>query len=82
MEEVSVPRSGNDAIEARYANVFQVGFNALEFVIDAGQRYGEGPEFAPNSRIVTGPWYAAQLLRVLQESIREYESQFGAIEER
>jgi hypothetical protein len=71
---------GPDVIEGRYANYFEVGHNALEFVLDFGQKYCDGLEERIHSRIVTGPSYAKEFLRVLEKSISRYEEAFGPIE--
>ena len=64
-------------IEGKYANYFQVGHNAFEFLLDFGQMYADGAEEYFHTRIVTGPSYAKELLKVLSESIEQYEATFG-----
>ncbi len=66
-------------IEGRYANFFQVGHTAFEFLIDFGQLYPDvrGEQF--HTRIVTSPTYAKELLRLLRESIEQYERTYGQI---
>ena len=66
-------------LEGRYANYFQVGHNAFEFLLDFGQFYPESTVAQFHTRIVTGPVYAKALSEVLQESIDRYEKVFGAI---
>ena len=68
-------------IEGRYANGFQVGHNAFEFVIDFMQQYGDGdPRDAhTHTRVVTSPAYIKVFLEILATSIEHYESEFGAI---
>ena len=67
-------------LEGRYANTFQVGYNAFEFVLEFGQ--GNLPEAARNhTRIVTGPVYAKVFLTILHESVDRYEQAFGPIPE-
>jgi hypothetical protein len=68
--------------EARYANVFTIGHNALEFVFDFGQRYSRDDTPSTHTRIVTNPSYARALLATLSEAIAEYERRFGVIPER
>jgi hypothetical protein len=58
--------------EGRYSNVFKVGFNAYEFVIDFGQQY-QPAEATIHTRIVTSPASARNLRDVLEQSIGEYE---------
>jgi hypothetical protein len=67
-------------IEGKYANYFEIGHNAFEFVLDFGQKYADGLEGKIHTRIVTGPSYAKELLRVLEKSIAQYEQSFGLIE--
>jgi hypothetical protein len=62
-----------------YANYFEVGHTAFEFVIDFGQKYSGRRPAACHTRIVTTPVYARALLQVLQESIAQFETQFGAV---
>jgi hypothetical protein len=66
-------------IEGKYANYFQVGYNAFEFLLDFGQSYPEGEKEHIHSRIITSPAYALELSKVLRESIEQYEETFGAI---
>jgi len=65
-------------IEGKYANYFQIGHNAFEFLLDFGQMYADGTEERFHTRIVTGPSYAKELLKVLNESIEQYEATFGS----
>jgi Protein of unknown function (DUF3467) len=67
-----------DALEGRYANLFKIGHNAVEFVIDFGQFFPES-EVQVHTRIITGPIYAKALLDTLRESIESYEQSFGMI---
>lgn len=67
---------------ATYANQFEVGYNAFEFLFDFGQDYADGTGDAAASthtRIVTAPAYAKVFLDLLDRSIVDYEAQFGAI---
>lgn len=70
--------AGNESVEGRYANYFVVGHNALEFLVDFGQMYGESRERI-HSRMVMSPQYARELLRVLHESVATYEREYGTI---
>jgi hypothetical protein len=67
-------------VEGKYANYFQVGFNAFEFLLDFGQLYSDGKQESYHTRIVTGPSYARELLKVLSRSMEQYERAFGPIE--
>lgn len=65
---------------AAYANQFEVGFNAFEFLLDFAQDYdgAEGMAVA-HTRIVTAPAYAKVFRGLLDRSIAEYEAAFGPI---
>ncbi len=62
-----------------YANHFEVGHTAFEFVIDFGQRYAGG-HAACHTRIVTSPTYARALLQTLSDAMSEYHKRFGEVE--
>jgi hypothetical protein len=65
---------------ASYANQFEVGYNAFEFLFDFGQDYAEGEHRGTaHARIVTVPAYAKVFLGVLDRSIGEYEALYGVI---
>jgi hypothetical protein len=68
-----------EPLEGRYANSFQIGHNAFEFVLDFGQ--ASPPDSTPHyhTRIITGPVYAKALFAVMRESIERYEEAFGTI---
>lgn len=65
---------------AAYANQFEVGFNAFEFLLDFAQNYdsAEGVSLA-HTRIVTAPAYAKVFRALLDRSIGDYEAAFGPI---
>lgn len=67
------------AIEGKYANYFEIGHNAFEFLLDFGQEYSNGFQGRIHTRIVTGPSFAKELLKVLEKSIEQYEQTFGTI---
>ena len=68
-----------EPLEAKYANYFQVGQNAIEFVIECGQHYANDPAPLIHTRVITSPTYAKNLLVVLQEAMQKHEDQFGAV---
>jgi hypothetical protein len=80
MEHDSAGSQDAGQLEGRYANYFNVGHNAFEFLLDFGQFYPEGEEPQLHTRIVTNPVYAKALLELLQESIDRYEQTFGIIQ--
>ncbi len=71
--------SGQGDLEGKYANYFQIGHNAFEFVVDFGQVYSDGQQEQIHTRIVTGPSYAKEFLELLEQSVEQYEEHFGPI---
>jgi hypothetical protein len=67
------------AIEGQYANYFEIGYNAFEFLLDFGQKYSNDLQGRIHARIITGPWCAKELMKVLEKSIEQYEQTFGTI---
>ncbi len=76
--------SANDACtpEGRYANYFEIGHNAFEFLFNFGQFYAEDNEARFHTRIIMGPAYAGALLETLQKAIGRYIESYGPIPER
>lgn len=68
-----------ETIEARYANYFQAGQNAMEFIIEFGQLYSDETIPFLHTRIITSPTYAKKLVKLLEESLAHHEAQFGTI---
>ena len=69
-------------LQGRYANYFQIGHNAFEFVFDFGQAYDadnlQTPEqIAIHTRLITSPPSARALSEMLRESLERYERAFG-----
>jgi len=79
-EHQNPPEAGQ--LEGRYANYFQAGHNAFEFLLDFGQFYPESTEARFHTRIVTGPVYVRAFFETLRESIAQYEQTFGPIQKR
>lgn len=68
-------------LEGRYANYFKVGHNAYEFFIDFGQYDAENDQAELYRRIIVSPTYAKELLRLLSDSITQYEKAFGRVKQ-
>ncbi len=66
-------------LEGRYANYFKVGHNAYEFVIDFGQYNAETDQAELSTRIIANPAYAKELLRLLSDSMKQYEKIHGKV---
>ncbi len=87
MDQLKKPSLENDKSKAKYANFFKVGYNAYEFIIDFCQYYSaneccsETEKAELCQRFITSPAYAKALLKVMQQSIEEYEKTFGTIDE-
>ena len=79
MNQHNEPPQEAGEIEGRYANYFQIGHNAFEFLLDFGQCYAESPRARFHTRIITSPMSAKSLLGVLRQSLERYEQTFGAI---
>ena len=79
MEDHSKDKAEDDR-EGRYANYFEAGFNAFEFVIDFGQRF-DSQSSEPNlhTRIITNPVYARVLENLLTRTLGEYEQKYGLV---
>ena len=65
--------------EGRYANFFEVGHNAVEFVLVFGQSYSESEPPTVHTTIVTTPMYAKRLLAVLEEAVARFEVAYGPV---
>ena len=61
----------NEDPEGRFANYFQIGFNAHEFVFDFGQQYSPDP-MRIHTRIVTSPSSARTFMELFADSLRQY----------
>ena len=59
-------------LEGRYANIFKVGYNFSEFVLDFGQYFSESGKEQFHTRIVTTPEYVKLFFELLQEAINQY----------
>jgi hypothetical protein len=81
MDSEFLDRPGNEGTAARYANYFEIGHNAAEFILDFGQAYSTSEERQMHTRIVTSPLYAKALLRLLGKAIELHEQGYGVIRE-
>jgi hypothetical protein len=59
-----------------YANYFEVGHTAFEFVIDFGQTYAGKASPPCHTRIVTSPVYVHELLHMLQRAVEQYDARY------
>jgi Protein of unknown function (DUF3467) len=65
--------------EGRYANFFNIGFNAFEVVLEFGQFFEGNAKPNMHTRILMSPVYARSLCSLLQASLEKYEAGFGEI---
>ena len=65
---------------ARYANYFEVGHNAYEFLLDYGQYQPETSSVVLHTRVALGPTHAKMLATMLNGAVERYEREHGAIQ--
>jgi len=53
----------------RYANVFRVGFNAFEMVVEFGEQFSDSEHVHMHTRIVTNPVFARGLADSLNDAL-------------
>lgn len=63
-----------------YCNFVVVNHSDTEFVIDFIYLQPMQPKAKVRSRIITSPKHAKELVNVLSENIKRYESAYGSIE--
>ena len=73
-------RNKTKRLEARYANYFEVGHNAFEFIFDFGQYHPENEGAMMHTRIVTGPVYAKLMADLLRDAVQRFEEEHGTIQ--
>jgi hypothetical protein len=69
----------SEAIDGQYANYFEIGYNAFEFLLDFGQFDFRADRSRMHTRIVTSPAYARALSELLAASLKEYEAKHGEL---
>lgn len=79
MASDNASRRQNRALLADYANYFEVGHNAFEFLIDFGQIDPQSGDVNINSRIAVGPTHAKLFSRLMEGAVAQFEDEFGAI---
>jgi hypothetical protein len=63
-----------------YANVFKVGYNAAEFLVDFGRAFAD-TDARYHVRMITTPLDAKRLLALLTRSVHDFEQEFGVLPE-
>jgi hypothetical protein len=61
--------------DARYANAFQIGHNAFEFLLEFGQQ-----DARIHTRIYVSPQHARMFAELLIESLNNYEITYGSMQ--
>jgi hypothetical protein len=79
MSQATSDPTESGQLEGRYANAFQIGHNAFEFLFDFGQAFPESEQAQFHSRIITAPAYAKVLFETLKDSLERYEQSYGVI---
>jgi hypothetical protein len=79
MERDQRPSRAPRPLEGRYANYFDVGYNAFEFILNFGQFQPEIGTTSQHTRIVTGPVYAKLLASMLADAVAACEREHGPI---
>lgn len=64
--------------EGRYANYFEIGHNAFEFLLDLGQLGLENEPARIYLRVITSPSGARELCETLNNALAEYWRSYGA----
>src|SRR5260221_2523087 len=68
-------------LEGRYANYFEIGFTAQEFLLDFGQFDEDCGSAIRHTRIITNPISAKMFLKMLTEVVLKYETSVVRIDE-
>jgi Protein of unknown function (DUF3467) len=62
----------------RYANVFRVGFNAFEVVIEFGEQFSDAENVRMHTRVVTNPVFARGLINSLNDALTNYANEYAS----
>ena len=79
MDGEFLDRPGREGVAASYANYFEIGYNAAEFILDFGQAYSSSEQRQMHTRIDTRPAYAKALLRLLEKAVERHERVYRKI---
>lgn len=66
-------------LHGRYANLFRIGHNVNEMILDFGQVDPDSTGEAVHTRIITAPAHAKLFLGLLSEAIDSYEQIYGPL---
>lgn len=73
-DEIKAQTPNRQREESRYANSFQIGYNAFEFLIEFGQQNG-----GIHTSIYVSPQHARILSNLLGDTLRQYDDTFKAL---
>jgi hypothetical protein len=62
----------------RYSNVFRVGFNAFEVVVEFGEQFSDDEHPSMHTRMITNPVFARGLVDSLNEALANYDRMYPA----
>ena len=79
MDSEFLDRPGNEGAAARYANYFESGHNAAEFILDFGQVCSPSEERQMHTRSITSPVYAKAFIRLPEKAVQQQEQMYGPI---
>jgi hypothetical protein len=80
MDEAGTTCVQSQEAEGKYTNYLKVGHNAFEFLLDFGQFFVEQQSRVQfHTRLVTTPGYMREFLKIMNQSVEQYESAFGVI---
>jgi hypothetical protein len=77
-EDPKSPSKTRRREEGRYANFFQIGYNAFEFLIEFGQQEGDDNDVI-HARIYVSPQHARILADLMLDTLQQHERIFGKI---
>ena len=69
-----------DIAQGVYANLAVVNHSDAEFTLDFIFVQPQAPRAKVRSRVITSPKHVKRLLLALEENLKKYEKQFGAID--
>lgn len=72
-------KASDETLRGAYANMMQVAHTKEEFVLDFMNVLP--PQGMLVSRVVTSPGHLKRIVAALQDNLKRYEAQFGAIAE-
>ena len=68
-----------DVAQGEYANFAIITHSSSDFILDFARMLPGVPKATVKSRVILAPEHAKRLLMALQDNVRKYEQQFGAI---